>query len=126
MAIISFTIATNEPHLFSTFMRLLCYHFIDSIGEYTRTDVKRRRRVTEFVCTLRSSAKWFMIVDISVIRRNTGPRARLALENTKAFSLTARIVLKDDLRTRARASSSQFKREKVKVERSVVLEAFHI
>lgn len=68
-----------------------------------------------------------LYVDISVIRRNMAePWARLALENTKAFSLTARIVLKDDLGARARASSSPFKREKVKVERSIVLEAFHI
>lgn len=55
-------------------------------------------RVTEFVCSLRSPAKWLWSrVDISVIWRNTAELwARLALKNTKAFSLTARIVLKDD------------------------------
>lgn len=120
-----FTIATNKLPTCFLRERLLCCYFIDSpVNE--RTDVKRSRS-RDRVRLYASQNGYDPYVDISVIRRNTaGPWARFALENTKVFSLMARIVLKDDLRARARASSSPFKREKVKVERSIVLEAFHI
>jgi len=98
------TITTNEPPAFyeSDF-----YVVILSIRRWMNARMSNAVvRVTECSCVRFAVPQngYDPHVDISVIRRNTaGPWARLALENTKAFSLTARIVLKDDLRARARA-----------------------